>query len=93
MSVNPTICTPPPPPHAQLVKRITPYLYQCRLYRVTYLPHIDIDWSLVTSLVEQWQPDTHTFHLPTYEMSITLQDIAILTRLPINGNAVCGPTN
>ena len=26
-------------------------------------------------------------------MSITLQDIAILTELPIDGNAVCGPTN
>ena len=80
-------------PPLQLGERITPYLHQCRLYRVTRLPHIDIDWSLVTSLVERWQPNTHTFHLPTCEMSITLQDIAILTGLPIDGNAVCGPTN
>ena len=87
--MTPTVCTPP----RQLGKRITPYLHQCRLYRVTHLLHIDIDWSLVTSLVERWQPDTHTFHLLTCEMSITLQDIAILTGLPIDGNAVCGPTN
>ena len=26
-------------------------------------------------------------------MSITLQDIAIITGLSIDGNAVCGPTN
>ena len=26
-------------------------------------------------------------------MTITLQDIAILTGLPIDGNAVCGPIN
>ena len=26
-------------------------------------------------------------------MSITLQDIAIITGLPIDGNVVCGPTN
>ena len=43
--------------------------------------------------MEQWQPDTYTFHLPTYEMSIILQDMAILTGLLIDGNAVCGPTN
>ena len=33
------------------------------------------------------------FHLPTCEMSITLQDIAIITGLPIDGNAVCRTTN
>ena len=43
--------------------------------------------------MKQWQPDTYTFHLPTYEMSIILQDMAILTGLLIDGNAVCGPTN
>lgn len=80
-------------PPRQLGERITPYLHQCRLYRVTRLPHIDIDWSLITSLVERWQSETHTFHLPNCEMSITLQDIAIITGLPIDGNAVCGPTN
>ena len=37
--------------------------------------------------------ETHTVHLPTCEMSITLQYIAIIIELPINGNAVCGPTN
>ena len=80
-----------PPP--QLGEHIPQYLHQCRLYCVTCLPHIDINWSLVTSLVEQWQLDTYTFHLPTCEMSITLQDIAILTGLLIDGNAMCGPTN
>ena len=80
-----------PPP--QLRERIIPYLQQCRLYCVTRLPHIDIDWSLITSLVERWHSDTHTFHLPTCEMTITLQDIAIITGLPIDGKAVCGLTN
>ena len=84
---------PLPRPPGQLGECITPYLHQCRLYRVTYLPHIDLDWGLITSLVEWWRSETHTFHLPTCEMSITLQDIAIITGLPIDGNVVCGPTN
>ena len=59
-------------PPRQLGERITLYLHQCRLYRVNRLPHIDIDWSLITSLVERWQSSTHTFHLPNCEMTITL---------------------
>ena len=76
LQVQPQPFAPPLP--RPLGERITPYLHQCRLYRVTYLPHIDINWSLVTSLVEQWQPDTYIFHLPTCEMSITLQDCLLM---------------
>ena len=43
--------------------------------------------------MERWRFETHTFHLPTCEMLITLQDIAIITGLPIDGNVVCVPTN
>ena len=48
------------------------------------------DWPLITCLVERWQPKTHTFHFPVGEMTITLQDVAIILRLCIHGPAVIG---
>src|SRR5438132_1913351 len=48
------------------------------------------DRSLLTALVDRWRPETHTFHLPFGEMTVTLQDVAMLTGLPIAGAAL-GP--
>ena len=49
-----------------------------------------IDLPLITCLVERWWPETHTFHVPTGEMTITLQDVAIIHGLRIDGPAVTG---
>ena len=49
-----------------------------------------IDWPFITCLVERWWPKTHTFHLPVREMTITLQDVAIILGLRIDGPAVTG---
>ncbi|CAI0380879.1 unnamed protein product [Linum tenue] len=43
-------------------------------------------------MAERWRPETHTFHLPEGEMTITLKDVAILTGLPISGDAIIVPT-
>ncbi|KAL9667377.1 hypothetical protein QQ045_001734 [Rhodiola kirilowii] len=42
----------------------------------------------MTALVERWRSETHTFHLHNGEMTITLEDVGILTGLPIEGRAV-----
>ena len=57
------------------------------------LAHMDVsycDWHLITALVERQRPETHTFHLPDEEYNITLQNITILTGLPIEGYSIIG---
>ena len=49
----------------------------------TPLPLIKV--SLLTGLVHRWCPETHTFHFPCGEMTVTLRDMAMLIRLPIRG--------
>ena len=49
-----------------------------------------IDWPLITCLVERQRPETHTFHVPVGEMTITLQDVAIILGFRIDGPVVIG---
>ena len=46
--------------------------------------------TALTALVDRWRPETHSFHLPCGEMTITLEDFAMITALPIDGTAVTG---
>ena len=43
---------------------------------------------MITALVERWHQETHNFHLSLGEATITLLDIVVLSRLPIEGRAV-----
>ena len=55
-------------------------------------PSREIGHCLISALVERWQPKTHTFHLPHGEMSITLEDVEVIFKLPIDGEVLVGPT-
>ncbi|XP_028052077.1 serine/threonine-protein phosphatase 7 long form homolog [Camellia sinensis] len=68
---------------------------QCLLctgfYGVYRIGHIRLDHPLITALVERWRTETHTFHFPTGEATVTLQDVSVLYGLRIDGQAITGP--
>lgn len=51
-----------------------------------------IDHALINGLIERLRPETNTLHLPTGETIITLEDIAYIYRLSIDGEPVIGIT-
>uniref|UniRef100_A0A8I6Z0A8 Aminotransferase-like plant mobile domain-containing protein n=1 Tax=Hordeum vulgare subsp. vulgare TaxID=112509 RepID=A0A8I6Z0A8_HORVV len=56
-------------PFVRLVSRSTP----------------NLNVAAVTTLIDRWRPETHSFHLRTREMTVTLQDVSMITALPIEG--------
>ncbi|XP_020978192.1 serine/threonine-protein phosphatase 7 long form homolog [Arachis ipaensis] len=73
-------------------ERIIPYLERVGLYHLARLNSqwFWLDEPLVSAFVERWRPETHTFHMPFGECTVTLQDVAFQLGLPVDGEAVSG---
>ncbi|XP_057755254.1 putative disease resistance protein RGA3 isoform X2 [Arachis stenosperma] len=69
-------------------ERVRPLLRRAGFEHVAFMPPFDYDSSLVSAWIERWRPESHTFHLPLGECSVTLKDISFQLGLRINGDPV-----
>ncbi|KAL9659495.1 hypothetical protein QQ045_024301 [Rhodiola kirilowii] len=70
--------------------RIRDYVVAVGFYPWTQVASVRLDPTLLTAAIERWRPETHTFHLNDGEATITLQDVSLLTGLPVEGMPVTG---
>ncbi|KAH0725677.1 hypothetical protein KY284_001542 [Solanum tuberosum] len=68
--------------------RVEEILRRSGLYDVVCVGRMQYDRALVPAMVEHWRPETHCFHLPFGEVTITLQNVQVLFGLRIDGDAV-----
>nr|XP_009781948.1 PREDICTED: serine/threonine-protein phosphatase 7 long form homolog [Nicotiana sylvestris]XP_016464031.1 PREDICTED: serine/threonine-protein phosphatase 7 long form homolog [Nicotiana tabacum] len=76
---------------AEIHTRVVHHLRVTGFLRIFEIGRLQLNWSLITALVEQWRPKTHSFHLPTEEVIITLQDVQVLYGLHVDGLGVALP--
>ncbi|KAL4332224.1 hypothetical protein GQ457_07G045710 [Hibiscus cannabinus] len=66
------------------------YLQLAGFYNASFLRGYKIVPALIAGLVERWRPETHTFHFPFGECTITLEDVIVQLGVPINGHVLVG---
>lgn len=54
------------------------YIERSRLFPLVDSTYQTVNCVLITAFVEQWYPETNTFHIPFGEMTVTLDDVSTL---------------
>jgi hypothetical protein len=77
-------------PHDPLIQ---PYIRGCGFGNLLNIVSYSVDYKFILALLERWRPETHTFHLPFGECTVTLEDVYMLLGLRIDGKAMNGRVN
>ncbi|KAK8535198.1 hypothetical protein V6N12_056727 [Hibiscus sabdariffa] len=75
-------------PHPDVIQR----LKNVGFYHATFIRGYKLVPGLITALIEHWRPETHTFHMPCGECTITLEDVVMLIGVPVNGSPLVKET-
>ncbi|XP_016694506.1 protein MAIN-LIKE 2-like [Gossypium hirsutum] len=70
-----------------------PYLEIAGFGSAALIQTFDLRYDLLSTIVERWCPETHTFHFLYGECTVTLEDVALQLGLPIDGSPVTGVTS
>jgi hypothetical protein len=65
-------------------------MLRAKVPRAERLTRFNFDTPLIAAFMDRWRPETHTFHLPVGEMTLSLEDAAMLGGLSCAGE-VMGP--
>jgi hypothetical protein len=66
-------------------------LQESGLHDLVYLGYVTVPHALLVTLCERWHSETNTFHMVLGEMTVTLDDVACLMHLPIEGRMLSHP--
>lgn len=58
------------------------------LRHLLYMPDITHNGGLLTALAKRWHSEYNIFHLPTGEISVTLEDVYMILHIPVTGELV-----
>ncbi|RYR32865.1 hypothetical protein Ahy_A10g047395 [Arachis hypogaea] len=84
-------CDHPLPPD-RYHPSVEDHLWVTEFYHASQIGVVQCQKALINALMERWRPETHTFHLPIGECTVTLEDVAVILGLPTNGLPVTGMT-
>ncbi|XP_025611467.1 protein MAIN-LIKE 2-like [Arachis hypogaea] len=73
--------------------RVEEQLRESGFSHISQIGRIMSHGPTIDALVERWRLETHTFHLPHGECTITLEDAAMIFGLRTHGLPVTGSTN
>ncbi|XP_019434841.1 PREDICTED: serine/threonine-protein phosphatase 7 long form homolog [Lupinus angustifolius] len=67
-------------------------IYNAAFGNLLTLGAVEINNHILLALIERWRPETHTFHFPCGEATVTFQ-VAYQLGIPIEGEVVTGVTS
>ncbi|RWR76270.1 protein MAIN-LIKE 1-like protein [Cinnamomum micranthum f. kanehirae] len=68
------------------------WVAEAGLYLLAQMRWMRIDHALIIGMIERWRPEMNTFHISSGEAAITLEEVAYINGLPIDGPPVTGRT-